>query len=327
MCHICLPSLTQNHQHFLLDRNGKMLGHLQVMCTTNRDHADNNNNDRNDTAPSKHADNKERGSMTGDDCTNNDCHLRTVSTSRSMLPTRWSCDYDVNDDSSGRQPTRNTAASPPPRVHPAQLRSNAIYALSGLLKHHTAALALFEAAGGWATLGYDTTTTRARSGSTDSEANAGPRMHPNLHAALVADPGLADTVRAVRNHDNDNDNGSGRQPRVTGTAIMLMTMSRGSYNVQERTINAPELLAEGNQFVDKALTYTQPTVMTRPWRSDGRNGYLDCELMVAAVTCDVVVTTVKFGVQTLPEPNQTYVNLNQTNGPVWGSAKTGSELN
>ncbi|KAH9012681.1 hypothetical protein EDB84DRAFT_1642548 [Lactarius hengduanensis] len=158
-----------NRRHFLLDRIGEMLGHvrcpqpdhdhdypttttatqLQVVCTANRDHPDDNDNDRNDAAPSKHADDEERGSTTGDDCANNDCHSKTVSTSRGTLPTRWSYVsvsptpvQDDDDDSSGRQPTRDTAASPPPRVHPAQLRSStAIYALSGLLKYHTAALA------------------------------------------------------------------------------------------------------------------------------------------------------------------------------------------
>ncbi|KAH8988319.1 nucleotide exchange factors-like protein [Lactarius akahatsu] len=105
---------------------------------------------------------------------------------------------------------------------PAQLRSKAIYALSGVLKHHAAALAPFEAAGGWAALrgalsdsdigvrrktafllntlllSEDTTTSiRAGSGGTDSEAGAGPRVHPNSHAALVADPSSADTARAT----------------------------------------------------------------------------------------------------------------------------------
>ncbi|KAH9035694.1 nucleotide exchange factors-like protein [Lactarius hengduanensis] len=102
---------------------------------------------------------------------------------------------------------------------PAQLRSKAIYALSGLLKHHAAAFAPFEAAGGWAALrgalsdsdigvrrktafllntlllSEDTTTTI--SGGTDSEAGAGPRVHPNSHAALVADPGSVDTAPAT----------------------------------------------------------------------------------------------------------------------------------
>ena len=41
------------------------------------------------------------------------------------------------------------ASLSPTSSAPAQLRSKAIYALSGLLKHHAAALAPFEANGGW----------------------------------------------------------------------------------------------------------------------------------------------------------------------------------
>ncbi|KAH9041702.1 hypothetical protein EDB85DRAFT_1886376 [Lactarius pseudohatsudake] len=100
---------------------------LQVMCTANHDHTDDNDNDHNNAAPSKHADDDECGSTTGNDCINNDCHLKTVSTSRGTLPMRWSyllraaCnpsneDYDNDNDSSGRQPTHNTAASPPPHT-------------------------------------------------------------------------------------------------------------------------------------------------------------------------------------------------------------------
>ncbi|KAH9039095.1 nucleotide exchange factors-like protein [Lactarius pseudohatsudake] len=119
-------------------------------------------------------------------------------------------------------PTLLDLLSPSSRA-PAQLRSKAIYALSGLLKHHAAAFAPFEAAGGWAALrgalsdsdigvrrktafllntlllSEDTTTTaiRAGSGGSDSEAGAGPRVHPNSHAALVADPSSADTAPAT----------------------------------------------------------------------------------------------------------------------------------
>ncbi|KAH9068074.1 nucleotide exchange factors-like protein [Lactarius deliciosus] len=99
----------------------------------------------------------------------------------------------------GPFPTLLDFLSPSSRA-PAQLRSKAIYALSGLLKHHAAALAPFEAAGGWAALrGALSARTRRRtdSGSTDSEAGAGPRVHPNSHAALVADPSLADTAPAT----------------------------------------------------------------------------------------------------------------------------------
>jgi hypothetical protein len=48
-------------------------------------------------------------------------------------------------------PTLLECLSPSSRA-PAQLRSKVIFALLGLLKHHAAALAPFEAAGGWAAL-------------------------------------------------------------------------------------------------------------------------------------------------------------------------------
>ncbi|KAI9435807.1 nucleotide exchange factors-like protein [Lactarius indigo] len=132
-------------------------------------------------------------------------------------------------------PTLLGYLSPSSRA-PAQLRSKAIYALSGLLKHHAAALAPFEAAGGWAALrgalsdsdigvrrktafllnslllspapttsSGDSTTVGATirtGGGGDSEAGAGAHVHPNSHAALVADPSSADTgpatLRALR---------------------------------------------------------------------------------------------------------------------------------
>ncbi|KAH9012811.1 hypothetical protein EDB85DRAFT_1900097 [Lactarius pseudohatsudake] len=248
MCHIRLPSLTQNRRHFLLDRIGEMLGHvrcpqpdhdhdypttttatqLQVVCTANRDHADDNDNDRNDAAPSKHADDEERGSTTGDDCANNDCHLKTVSTSRGTLPTRWSYyRYSAHFSSSELPATPKmrmttttavagsphaTAASPPPRVHPAQLRSStAIYALSGLLKYHTAALA------------FDNTCEKRQT----RRPMRAPRA-PQLARGASGRPRLGGHhVRAVRNHDDDyddDDDGSGRQPRVTGTTHGSMTV-------------------------------------------------------------------------------------------------------
>ncbi|KAI9429419.1 nucleotide exchange factors-like protein [Lactarius psammicola] len=137
----------------------------------------------------------------------------------------------------GPFPTLLGYLSPSSRA-PAQLRSKAIYALSSLLKHYAAALAPFEAADGWAALrgalsdsdigvrrktafllntlllspaGGDAspsgtaTTTAIRSEGTEPEAGAGgPNVHPNSHAALVADPRSADTapatLRALRGH-------------------------------------------------------------------------------------------------------------------------------
>ncbi|KAH9064370.1 nucleotide exchange factors-like protein [Lactarius vividus] len=117
-------------------------------------------------------------------------------------------------------PTLVDLLSPSSRA-PAQLRSKAIYALSGLLKHHAAALASFGVAGGWAALrgalsdsdigvrrktafllntlllSEGNTTVRTDGTNSDSEAGAGPRVHPNSHAALVADPGSADTAPAT----------------------------------------------------------------------------------------------------------------------------------
>ncbi|KAH9007569.1 hypothetical protein EDB84DRAFT_1447420 [Lactarius hengduanensis] len=208
----CRSTFGQNRRHFLLDRNGKMLDHvrcpqsdhdhdhpttttatqLQVVCTANRKHADDNN--RNDAAPNKHTDDDvnddERGSTTGDNCTNNDCNSKTVTTSRGTLPTHWSL------AGSPHAATLLDFLSSSSR-EPAQLRSKAIYTLSGLLKYHTAALALFEATG---------------SGSTDSEADAGPCVHPHLHVALVADPGSVDSTSELS---------------ATTSTIMLVTTSAG----------------------------------------------------------------------------------------------------
>jgi len=106
---------------------------------------------------------------------------------------------------------------------PAQLRSKAIYALSGLLKHHTAALVPFDAAGGWAafrsaisdsdigvrrktafllnTLLFSPSTSTLGA---DTDSETARVVHPNSHAALVADPRSADTapatLRALRAH-------------------------------------------------------------------------------------------------------------------------------
>jgi hypothetical protein len=111
-----------------------------------------------------------------------------------------------------------------------QLRSKAIYTLSGLLKHNAAAIAQFEAVGGWDTLrdafsdsdiavrrkaafllnnllipSSPAATTRApgtriRGGPAQPEAI----VHPNSHASMVADPTSTDTapetLRAVRAH-------------------------------------------------------------------------------------------------------------------------------
>lgn len=91
---------------------------------------------------------------------------------------------------------------------PAHLRSKAIYALSGLLKHHAAALAPFEAGGGWAALrgalsdsdvgvrrktAFLLNTLLLPSPATTT-AGTGAQVHLNSHAALVADPRSADTA-------------------------------------------------------------------------------------------------------------------------------------
>jgi hypothetical protein len=133
-------------------------------------------------------------------------------------------------------PTLLAFLSPASRA-PAKLRSKVIYALSGLLKHHAAALESFEASGGWVALrgalsdsdigvrrktafllstllfspaaitesrsSTTTTTTAIHGGGTDSGAEPSV-VHPNSHAALVADPSAADTgpatLRALSAH-------------------------------------------------------------------------------------------------------------------------------
>jgi len=108
-----------------------------------------------------------------------------------------------------------------------QLRSKAIYTLSGLLKHNVAAIAQFEAVGGWDALrdafsdsdiavrrkaafllnsllqsatASHAPGTRIRGGPAQPAAT----VHPNSHASMVADPTSADTapetLRAVRAH-------------------------------------------------------------------------------------------------------------------------------
>ncbi|KAI0292991.1 armadillo-type protein [Multifurca ochricompacta] len=101
-----------------------------------------------------------------------------------------------------------------------QLRSKAIYALSGLLKHNAAAIAPFEAAGGWHTLrgalsdsdisvrrktAFLLNTLLIPAITTVAGASDGPaNVHPNSHALMVADPSSADTapatLRAMREH-------------------------------------------------------------------------------------------------------------------------------
>ncbi|KAH9024140.1 hypothetical protein EDB85DRAFT_2150672 [Lactarius pseudohatsudake] len=219
--HVHCPQSDHDHDH----PTTTTATQLRVVCTANHKHAD--DNDRNDAAPNKHADD-EHGSMTGDDCANNDCNLKTVTTSRGTLPTRWRTMTTTTTTVAG-SPHAATLLDFLSSHAPAQLRSKAIYALSGLLKHHTATLALFEAAGRWAafcgalsgnTARFpairfpmpDTTTIRAGSGSTDSEADAGPCVHPNSHAALVADPGSVDSTSELS---------------ATTSTIMLVTTSAG----------------------------------------------------------------------------------------------------
>ncbi|KAH9964825.1 armadillo-type protein, partial [Russula dissimulans] len=118
-----------------------------------------------------------------------------------------------------------------------QLRSKAIYSLSGLLKHNAAAVASFEAAGGWdalrGTLSDSDIIVRRKTAfllnsllipsvvTTQSAAPPGERIrgagqdqppagggasvvHPNSHASMVADPTSVDTapatLRALRAH-------------------------------------------------------------------------------------------------------------------------------
>ncbi|KAI0252250.1 nucleotide exchange factors-like protein [Lactifluus subvellereus] len=112
--------------------------------------------------------------------------------------------------------------SPPARASK-QLRSKAVYALSGLLKHNAAAIAPFEAAGGWEALrgalsDSDISVRRktafllnsllvpsaAAAVAPAADADAGATVHPNSHASMVADPASADTapatLRALRAH-------------------------------------------------------------------------------------------------------------------------------
>lgn len=117
-----------------------------------------------------------------------------------------------------------------------QLRSKAIYALSGLLKHNAAAIAPFGLAGGWEALrgalsdsdigvrrkaafllnnlltpavatATATTTNPSSSpgvGVHGGESQLAAPVHPNSHASMVADPASADTapetLRALRTH-------------------------------------------------------------------------------------------------------------------------------
>ncbi|KAI0000793.1 armadillo-type protein [Russula compacta] len=118
-----------------------------------------------------------------------------------------------------------------------QLRSKALYALSGLLKHNAASIVPFEAAGGWDTLrgalsdsdisvrrkaafllnilltpsastpvaatatGASSSGARVHGG--DPQQTAAP-VHPNSHASMLADPASTDTaprtLRALRAH-------------------------------------------------------------------------------------------------------------------------------
>ncbi|KAI9452258.1 Fes1-domain-containing protein [Russula earlei] len=115
--------------------------------------------------------------------------------------------------------------SPSPRSSQ-QLRSKAIYALSGLLKHNAAAMAPFDAAAGWDALrgalsDSDISVRRkaafllnsllvpsaapgARIHGGGPPVGAPVRVHPNSHASMVADPASAETapetLRALRAH-------------------------------------------------------------------------------------------------------------------------------
>ncbi|KAF8498162.1 Fes1-domain-containing protein [Russula emetica] len=111
-----------------------------------------------------------------------------------------------------------------------QLRSKAIYTLSGLLKHNAAAITQFEAAGGWDALrdafsdsdiavrrkaafllnsllipSVPVAATRAPGTRIQGgPAQSGATVHPNSHASMLADPTSTDTapetLRAVRAH-------------------------------------------------------------------------------------------------------------------------------
>jgi len=130
-------------------------------------------------------------------------------------------------------PTVLSSLSPSARSSK-QLRSKAIYALSGLLKHNEAAVTSFEAAGGWdalrgtlsdsdisvrrktafllnSLLTPSVVTTQAAPpqggrihGAGNDDAQAGGEggggvsaVHPNSHASMVADPSSVDTAPAT----------------------------------------------------------------------------------------------------------------------------------
>jgi len=114
-----------------------------------------------------------------------------------------------------------------------QLRSKAIYTLSGLLKHNAAAIAQFDAAGGWDALRdafsdsdiavrrkaafllnsllVPTSPTAAATAAAATRIHGGTAqpgaqpVHPNSHASMVADPLSVDTapetLRAIRAHE------------------------------------------------------------------------------------------------------------------------------
>ncbi|KAI0263178.1 armadillo-type protein [Gloeopeniophorella convolvens] len=114
-----------------------------------------------------------------------------------------------------------------PSVRSSALRSKAVYAISGLLKHSTAAIAQFEEAGGWDTLRgslsdsdigvrrktafllntllipVPTSSDSPSTAATIRDSAAAP-VHANSHASMLADPGSADTApaafRALRAH-------------------------------------------------------------------------------------------------------------------------------
>ncbi|KAH9043949.1 hypothetical protein EDB85DRAFT_1885449 [Lactarius pseudohatsudake] len=262
------PSLCRSTfgQTDLFDIDEKMLGHvrcpqsdpdhdhpttttatqLQVVCTANRDHAD--DNDRNDAAPSKHADTTSQRPGAR--------YRRAGATSSELPATPKMRTMTTTTTAVAGSPhaTLLDFLSPSSRA-PAQLRSKAMLALSDLLKHHTAVLALFEAAGGWAAIcgalsdldigmrrnpPFSPTRSylmRIRCDDDTREkwqhrlgGRGGPACAPQLARGAGGRSRLGGHhVRAVRNHDddyddNDDDDGSGRQPRVTGTTHGSMTV-------------------------------------------------------------------------------------------------------